>query len=162
MKNPVSLKSLRKAYADDLTIITNRVQNNQLVLDSINSWLHWTKTMKAKPTKCRTLAAKLFTPGKVRLLWEPHVPKPYSTFDPLLSIDNKNIPALGPLTMELEDKFKFLGRFFRFDLKDGPQEEIVRSNFLLRMKTIDLDLVNGLMKAWLYQFSVIPSLSPSV
>ena len=61
--------------------------------------------------------------------------------------------------MELEDKFKFLGRLFRYDLKDGPQEDLVRENFLLRLKAVDQDLVNGLMKAWLFQFSIIPSLA---
>ena len=64
----------------------------------------------------------------------PHVAKAYSTFDPALSIDNKSIPALGPLTMEVEEKFKFLGRLFRYDLNDGPQEEFVRDNFLHRQK----------------------------
>jgi hypothetical protein len=151
-KGPSPLRSLRKAYADDLSIITGRPLSNQLVLNSVAEWLHWTKTMKAKPPKCRSLAAKFFSSEKDRIQREPHSAQAYSTFDPLLTIDSKPIPAIGPLSMELEDKFKFLGRFVRFDLKDGPQEALVRMNFLDRMKAIDRDLVNGLMKAWLYQF----------
>src|SRR5690349_7224391 len=61
--------------------------------------------------------------------------------------------------MELEDKFKFLGRFISFDLKDNQQEALVRENFIARLNLIDQDLVNGLMKAWLFQFSVIPKLA---
>jgi len=61
--------------------------------------------------------------------------------------------------MELDDKFKFLGRFIRFDLKDKPQEAVVSDNFRQRLLLVDRDLVNGLMKAWLFQFSIIPSLA---
>ena len=125
MKGPLYLKSLRKAYADDLTIITARVQTNQLVLNSVIAWLRWSITMKAKPTKCRALAAKFFTSKQDRLRCEPHNRTLYSTFDPSLTLDSKLVPAIGPLTMELEDKFKFLGWFFRYDLKDGPRRTLL-------------------------------------
>jgi len=159
MKKPLSLKSLLMAYADDLTIITGRPRDSQKVLDTTGEWLNWTITMKAKPPKCRALAAKVFTSGADRIRWEPHSTKPFSSFDPLLLIDTKQIAAIGPLSLELEDKFKFLGKFFRFDLKDGPQEALVYDSFLLRLNTVNLDLVNGLMKAWLFQFWIIPSLA---
>ena len=55
MKKPLSLLTFLMAYADDLTIITGRVRNSQTVLNSTGEWLHWTKTMKAKPSKCRPL-----------------------------------------------------------------------------------------------------------
>jgi len=61
--------------------------------------------------------------------------------------------------MELEDKFKFLGKFIRYDLKEKQQEVVVRENFPNRLKIIDQDLANGIMKSWLFQFSVIPSLA---
>lgn len=76
------MKGMRMAYADDLTIITGRVKHNQQVLDAIAGWLQWTKTMKAKPAKCRSLAAKFFISGAERLKWEPHSKRAYSTFDP--------------------------------------------------------------------------------
>ena len=105
------------------------------------------------------LAAKYFTSNDEKLRLEPHSKQPFSTFDPLLSIDAKQISAIGPLSLELEDKFKFLGRFFRYDQKDGPQELLVHDSFLNRLKAVDQDLVNGLMKAWLFQFWIIPSLA---
>ena len=61
--------------------------------------------------------------------------------------------------MELEDKFKFLGRLIAFDLKEKQQELMVQDKFTARLNLIDKDLVNGLMKTWLYQFAVIPSLA---
>ena len=67
MKGPLSMKGMRKAYADDLTIITGRVIHNQQVLNAVAAWLEWTKTMRAKPVKCRSLAAKFFTSQVARL-----------------------------------------------------------------------------------------------
>ena len=86
-KPPLPIKSLRKAYPDDLTIITSRIKHSQKVLNAVVEWLLWTKTMRAKPVKCRTLAAKFFTSKTDRFRWEPHTDQVYSTFDPHLSIE---------------------------------------------------------------------------
>ena len=147
-----------KAYADDLTIITGRVKNNQIILNRIGAWLSWTRTMKAKPTKCKTLATSKIAKEK-RLIMEPHTKNVYTTFDPQLLIDSQPIPALGPTTMELDDRFKFLGRVLAHDLKEKLQELLVTEAFNARMSLIDRDLVNGLMKVWIYQFYVVPTLA---
>jgi hypothetical protein len=52
-----------QAYADDLTLTTKTREQNQLVVDKSVAWLGWTKTMKAKPSKCVTFAQRKFTPG---------------------------------------------------------------------------------------------------
>ena len=115
--------------------------------------------MKAKPKKCRALAAKLFLASKQKMQWCPHSGLVFSTFDPLLTIAGQPVQAIGPQEMELEDTFKFLGRVFAYDLKEKKQEAMVQKRFSSRMQVIDKDLVSSLMKLWLYQFSVIPFLS---
>ena len=47
-----------KAYADNLTLVSNNVANNQTACDRTNIWLIWTITMKAKPSKCISLGLK--------------------------------------------------------------------------------------------------------
>ena len=159
MKKSAEVQCMRKAYADDLTLIASRVQDVQKILDLMVIWLNWSRTMKAKPKKCRALAAKLFLANKQKMQWCPHSGLVFSTFDPLLTIAGQPVQAIGPQEMELEDTFKFLGRVFAYDLKEKKQEAMVQKRFSSRMQVIDKDLVNGLMKLWLYQFSVIPSLS---
>ena len=61
MKKPAEVQCMRKAYADDLTLIASRLQDVQKILDLMVIWLNWSRTMKAKPKKCRALAAKLFS-----------------------------------------------------------------------------------------------------
>ena len=48
------------AYADYLEIITSIPEGNQLLLNKTDLFLTWTKAMKAKPTKCKSLACKKF------------------------------------------------------------------------------------------------------
>ena len=55
-----SLTSLVKAYADDLTLVTHNVFDNQRAIDKTQLWLGWSKTMFAKPSKCISLAFKMF------------------------------------------------------------------------------------------------------
>ena len=82
MKNPADVSCMRKAYADDLTVISNRPDRLQAILDQISLWLDWSRTMKAKPKKCRALAAKVFNSEEQICLWEAHSSTVYSTFDP--------------------------------------------------------------------------------
>ena len=159
MKPPAEVQCLRKAYADDLTLITDRVPKAQEVLDKMTLWLNWSQTMKAKPKKCRALAAKLFQSAEQRTEWSPHSGKAFSTFDPLLTIAGQPVQAIGPQEVEPEDSFKFLGRVIAYDLKEKKQELAIQQKFVHRMDVIDKDLVNGMMKLWLYQFSILPFLS---
>ena len=48
------------AYADNLEIITSSPEGNQILLNETDQFLTWTKTMNAKPTKCKSLACKKF------------------------------------------------------------------------------------------------------
>ena len=56
-----SVKTVKKAYADDLTLCTQNPRDNQLVLDLTNNWLKWSQTMRAKPSNCIAIGFKLFS-----------------------------------------------------------------------------------------------------
>ena len=49
------------AYADDLSIVTIRVAGAQRSLNLTDGFLSWTRTMAAKPSKCKSLALKLWS-----------------------------------------------------------------------------------------------------
>jgi hypothetical protein len=64
--------------------------------------------MKAKPSKCRVLAAKFFKKNSLqRVIWSPFQDSTNSTFDPQLTIDGSPIKAIGH--PEGEQSFTFLG-----------------------------------------------------
>jgi len=77
------------AYADDLHITTTTKEENQEALDSCQEWLVWSRTMKAKPKKCKSLARKAFATTAQRrsedyqsaTTWDA-----YSAYDPKLQI----------------------------------------------------------------------------
>ena len=69
MKKPAEVQWMRKAYANDLTLIASRVQDVQKILHLMVIWLNWSRTMKAKPKKCRALAAKLFLDSEQKMQW---------------------------------------------------------------------------------------------
>ena len=78
------IQTLRKAYADDLTLLPKNVVKAQIILDELVKWLEWTKSMKAKPPKCRCLALKEFKSDEQKKLWKPFNDHKYSPFDPKL------------------------------------------------------------------------------
>jgi hypothetical protein len=59
-KSTPTVSTFIKAYANDLTLITPNTPDMQLSVDSMNAWLKWTQTMKAKPSKCIALGVKMF------------------------------------------------------------------------------------------------------
>ncbi|XP_071845750.1 uncharacterized protein [Apostichopus japonicus] len=57
------ITSSAKAYADDLTLIARSPESCQELVDTMNIFLKWTRTMKAKPSKCRSHAMKKVVPN---------------------------------------------------------------------------------------------------
>ena len=49
-----------KVYADDLTILTAEPSENQILINAFEAALSWTGSMRAKPSKCRSLALRAF------------------------------------------------------------------------------------------------------
>lgn len=157
----VDVTSLQKAYADDLSLITTNSQDNQLVCDETNKWLHWTVTMAAKPKKCVSLGFRQFDPRSEASSFTPYSATKYTAFDPQLTIDGHPIRFIAKLNpQDFEDThFKFLGRWFEVLLRNDRIEDRTRQLFSDDMEAVRKSKVNGLMKLWLYQFYILAHLS---
>ena len=144
--------SLHIAYADDLTIVTKTPKANQKTLDEVQSFLEWTRTMAAKPSKCRSLARKVFmlsSNDDRRYDWS----KSYSSYDSRLSIAGTPIPFIA------DEPFKFLGRRVYEDLDERVEQRKLVDSFEDQLLLIDRDSTSGPQKAWMYRHRVLPSLS---
>jgi hypothetical protein len=156
------VRTMEKAYADDLNITTRRAVDNQRVLDRMVEWLQWSVTMRAKPRKCVHLAFRQFKGKAPSGGFTPLRDVVYSPYDAQLTIDGKRVRCLfdpEPLAEFCSNHFKFLGRWLRSDLSEKAVKAKVVKEYWERMATVARCRVNGLMKLWLYQFSVLPFMS---
>ena len=162
-KSAPQVTSLVKAYADDLTLVTRNVQDNQIAIDKTHFWLSWTKTMSAKSSKCVCLAFKMFHKATSRELYKPISDTMYSAFDPCLVIDNQPIRFLiNPKEEDVfkSEHFKFLGRWINGrNLSEEHIKTRVKTALLQDFSLIEQSKINGFMKLWLYQFYVLSHLS---
>ena len=71
-------KLSQKVNADDLTIISGRVDGCKELLSLVETFLNWTRTMEAKPTKYKSLAMKMSdiirTNGRISTPYTPYNP----------------------------------------------------------------------------------------
>ena len=146
-----SITTSTMAYADDLTLISKNPTDCQKLIDVVDTFLRWTRTMKAKPSKCKSLAMKktaLPINGKQKGL---HIK--YSPYDPLLKINGANIAYIN------SEPMKFLGKLMYKDLKDDDIRMRVRQKLSGMLKTTDQCQLNGPMKMWIYNNAIVPRLT---
>lgn len=153
------IKSFLKAYADDLHLATNTVEGHQLVLDRTDSWLQWTKSMRAKPVKCVCMAFRQFSKSAPPSKFVKVNDTIYSVYDPQLTIAGKRMKFIMQDQSFKGSHFKFLGRW----LCENLDEAAVKTFFLRKFREL-LDIVestplDGFMKLWLYQHFVLGMLS---
>eukprot|EP01116_Phalansterium_solitarium_P024758 TRINITY_DN915_c0_g1_i1.p1 TRINITY_DN915_c0_g1~~TRINITY_DN915_c0_g1_i1.p1 ORF type:complete len:1519 (-),score=80.60 TRINITY_DN915_c0_g1_i1:440-4996(-) len=142
-----------KVYADDLTIITAEPSENQLLIDAFEEALAWTGSMRAKPTKCRSLAMRVF--GK-------NYDGPYkqvqhlvhSSYDPLLTVRGQPVQFIG----HDGQPFKFLGRLISFDLQDDFARRRITDTLDGLLELVNKRPLRGWQKMWLYNYYVAPKL----
>jgi hypothetical protein len=82
----------------------------------------------------------------------------YSAYDPLLMIDGEPLNFIETINLKhkfLARHFKFLGRWISSDLNDEACKRKFKADFFAWLDLVDKDLVNGLMKLWIYQHYVI-------
>ena len=158
-----NLTELAKAYADDLSLVTSTPRDNQTALDTTDGFLAWSKTGKAKPSKCVSLAFRQFDPRSDSGKYIPHSKKIYSAFDPLLRISNEPIRFIFDPRKKSDDlsrdHFKFLGRWIEMGLSESKIKTKVRSKFFHDMDKAEHCGVNGLMKLWLYEHYIVKRLA---
>lgn len=161
-KSTPSVSSFNKAYADDLTLTTRNTRDMQLSIDHTNTWLKWTQTMKAKPSKCICLGMKLFENKIKNEQYIPTTDSVYSPFDPGLSIDG--VPMKFIIDPSEKDPFKavhfkFLGRWLNSLLSEKNIKDKISALLANDIAIIDSSKLNGFMKLWLYQFYTLSHLS---
>ena len=157
-----SVKTLKKAYADDLTLCTRNPKDNQLVLDWTNNWLKWSQTMRAKPSKCIAIGFLLFSKNSKTEKYIPLAKKSFAPFDPCLTIDGQPIRYIvNPQEKDpfKAEHFKFLGRWTHPLLKEKDIQIKLQLCLNEDLQLIEDSKVNGLMKLWLYQFYALQHLS---
>ena len=121
-------------YADDHTTANGSTEGAQHSENLISTWLFWTKCMRAKPPKCRSLGLSRYD-LKDRLLSPPT--STYSAFDPKLTISNIPIPFIG------DNPFKFLGRKLFASLSETAQRRETIHLFEKYLSIIDAQFLNG-------------------
>ena len=141
------------AYADDLSLVASNVSKAQMSLDLTDHFLTWTRTMAAKPRKCRSLALKSWSiaderAGRSRLLQHAYAP-----YDPELKISG------APIQFIAHDCFKFLGWEVYHHLGEVKQKAAIREVFEMHMRLVDDADIHGFMKLWLYQHYVVAFLA---
>lgn len=145
---------LKTVFADDVSIVTATPEDNQIVINRFQELLGWTGSMRLKPAKCRSLAMRLFIPGRVSK-YRAAQPLQYSSYDPLLTANGTAIKFIG----DDKEPFKFLGMLIATDLSNN----VARTRLELRLEAlltvIDEQPLRGWMKLWLYNAYVAAKLS---
>ena len=161
-KSTPTVSTSKKAYADDLTLITRNADDMQMAVNLTSTWLKWTETMKAKPSKCIPLGFKLFESKIKKEKFIPLTDSVYSPFDPGIIIDGQVIKFIVNPTEKDPFKanhFKFLGRWINPLLKEKEIKDKIVATLAEDIELVKNSKVNGFMKLWLYQFYVLSHLS---
>ena len=135
------------SYVDDHTTITSSPKDAQCILDTLDSYFSWSACMKAKPSKCRSLAFKVFRKG-VDDTYTPMSETGYSAYDPKLSVSGQSIPFLG------DEPFKFLGRKIS-SKKSSIRRAEIKENFIKDLEITNRANITGPMKVWLYNHFIV-------
>ena len=139
---------LAKAYADDVSTITSLPSENQRCIDRFVELLSWTRTMRLKPVKCRSLAFRLFDDRPSQ--YTPAQPgHRHSSFDPLLKVGDKAITFIGNDDVKV---FKFLGMLVQPDLRDDVARGRLTALTERLLTLIDEQRLRSWMKVWLFNF----------
>ena len=146
-----TIRSSAKAYADDLTLIARSPEDCQKLINIVNQFLRWTRTMKAKPIKCQSHAMKKYVPNKMQRR-KGHKTQ-YVAYDPKLTIDGGEIVSIHNQPM------RFLGRLIFEDLKDQAIRQSVRGKLVDMLKATEKSQLNGIMKMWIYNNAIIPKMT---
>ena len=132
----------QRAYADDLTLIAKSKGAAEMMLRTVERFLQWSATMKAKPAKCRSLSlVKL--PGTSSM----------TPSDPELFIHGVSIPFIH------QEPMKFLGQLIFKDLSDTAVRKDTTAKLQSMLRIVDADLVQKTGKLWIYQHMIVPKLS---
>ena len=135
------------SYVDDHTVVSDSPGNAQSMLNTVDVFITWSACIRAKPSKCKSLAFKVFRPGEFSK-YKQTMETGYSAYDPKLTISGANIPFLG------EEPFKFLGRKIS-SKRDNHTRAEIKETLIINLKKTDSINITGPMKMWLYNHFVV-------
>ena len=127
-------------FADDAAVITTNERENQLLLNCFSRWCQWAG-MVIRVDKCTTFGIKKFSTSSLQ-------------FQPKLLINSELIPPV-----KQGESFKYLGRYFNFDMDNKDHKELVKSSLQTMLKTIDSLNIHPRNRLLLYDRYVLSKLS---
>ena len=130
----------RFQFADDAAFITTDERENQLLLNCFSRWCQWA-CMLIRVDKCITFGIKKFSTSSLQ-------------FQPKLFINTKIVPPV-----ENGESFKYLGRFFNFDMDNKDHKEIIKSYLQTMLKTVDSLYIHPNIKLLLYHRNILSKIS---
>jgi hypothetical protein len=143
------------AYADDVSLVSQSPSGCQVLGTAFEAGLAWSKTMKLKREKCRSIAFNYFPQrkGNRYKLSQPH--SHYSAYDPLLTTSTGPVKYVG----DDAQPFKFLGKLVAIDGSDTVARERMAERLTKLLEVVDGQALRGWQKAWLFNFYVATKMS---
>ena len=127
-------------FADDAAVVTTDERENQLLLNCFNKWCQWAN-MIIRVDKCVTFGFKRFSSRSLQ-------------FQPKLFINSELLPVVNS-----GESFKYLGRYFNFEMDNEKHKDHLKSCLLDMMKLIDSLRILPKNRLLLYQRYVLSKLS---
>ena len=100
-------------------------------IEAMESFLTWTRKMKAKPSKCVSLGMKV-------------IEGTYKSVDPEICFDGAKVAYLGTTPI------KFLGHWIYVDLGLKDTKQLIEDKLNNMFQTVEECGLNGVMKCWIY------------
>ena len=127
-------------FADDAAVITSQESENQHLLNRFSVWCQWSN-MFIRVEKCSTFGIKKAATKSIQYL-------------PKLIINSAVIP-----TVKIGESFKYLGRYFNFNMSDDVHKFEISSLIEKLMSNIDSKPLHPKNKLLLYSRYVLSKLS---
>jgi hypothetical protein len=128
---------LLAAFADDAEVVTRSVEGNQYVLRRADAFISWSRTMRAKPSKCFAWARRQ---GRV--------------IDPTLFVAGAPVRP-----MSCEEGFKYLGRWINRTVTEVRSFDVLKTSFTTMLSLLDGCPLDGPRKAWGLEHVIHPAIS---
>ena len=127
-------------FADDAAVVTTNERENQLLLNCFTKWCQWSN-MVIRVDKCLTFGIKKFSSRSLQ-------------YEPKLFVNNKTVP-----TVKSGESFKYLGRYFNFEMDNKVHKEKLQSSLVDMLTNIDSLSILPKNKLLLYQRYLLSKLS---
>ena len=127
-------------FADGAAVVTSDKRKNQLLLNCFTRWCQWAY-MQVRVEKCLTFGIKKFSTRSLQ-------------FQPKLLVNSKSVS-----TIKNGQSFKYLGRFFNFEMNNKDHKDLFSSSLHDMLQTVDSLHIHSKNKLLLYHRYILSKLS---